>query len=352
MKKELKPALFGLSNSNRDFSASGEWGKNKFNSSFPASLCCFLHSIKEKAVQLVVRKGKISQEEVPFDELFGIDPLDPNAFYSFESIFTPFEKFVIGPLPRTDLVVRNQKTDKALSSFEIKLTALPDNTTSGHKEEDYGSELVVRPDTIVYLACSLAQTLGDLLPDFFKEYPRIQDWSNATEVSPHLDHILKTLNSITELADSDQRPFLLQPIWKTMGKSPILADSCLDVFVWSDVAFVKLIYQISNMDLRDAKITRQTRTSIWLFKMLSDIARGEKINHQSIIDKLSYNTKNDKAFAISGLITNPIMKGKRLEKPILKKSQIKEIILGGGQSFLSPERRFDAVIYFTSDELF
>lgn len=32
-------------------------------------------------------------------------------------------------------------------------------------------------------------------------------------------------------------------------------------------------------------------------------------------------------------------------RSIIKKSQIKEIILGGGQNLLSPERRFDAIIF-------
>ena len=38
------PGLFGLSKTNRDFSKKESWGKNQFNSSFPASLCCYLDS--------------------------------------------------------------------------------------------------------------------------------------------------------------------------------------------------------------------------------------------------------------------------------------------------------------------
>ena len=41
----------------------------------------------------------------------------------------------------------------------------------------------------------------------------------------------------------------------------------------------------------------------------------------------------------------------RLIKPLIKKEEIKNIILGGGQNLLSPERRFDAII-FNSPELF
>jgi len=45
------------------------------------------------------------------------------------------------------------------------------------------------------------------------------------------------------------------------------------------------------------------------------------------------------------------MKGKILSKPRIMKDEIKHIILGGGQNLLSPERRFDAII-FNSPGLF
>ena len=60
---------------------------------------------------------------------------------------------------------------------------------------------------------------------------------------------------------------------------------------------------------------------------------------------------NDKAFASSGKITNRYMNSPRLLSPIIGKSEIKNIILGGGENMLSPERRFDAII-FNSPELF
>jgi hypothetical protein len=39
----------------------------------------------------------------------------------------------------------------------------------------------------------------------------------------------------------------------------------------------------------------------------------------------------------------------RLIKPAIAKDEIQKIILGGGQKFLSPERRFDAILYFSTD---
>jgi hypothetical protein len=45
------------------------------------------------------------------------------------------------------------------------------------------------------------------------------------------------------------------------------------------------------------------------------------------------------------------MQSSELTKPRIKNNEIKNIILGGGQNLLSPERRFDAII-FNTPELF
>ena len=179
----------------------------------------------------------------------------------------------------------------------------------------------------------------------------ISDWSDAEEVVPHIKAIVACISAISLDIESQQSPFLLQPVWKTVGKSPKLADNCLDVFVWSDAAFAWFIAGLSKSEGVTNKITRQTRTSIWLYKMLLDIATHGRCDHADIIDKLSYNTKNDKAFASAGNVTNPYMSCKKLTKPRIHKDEIKHIILGGGQNLLSPERRFDAII-FNSPELF
>jgi type II restriction enzyme len=344
-----QPHLFGLKNSNRDFTSKNAWGKNQFNSSFPASLCCFLDSLGEKANYLIVKDNLFQHSEIEINRAFGIDPLSENAYYAFESLHTPFQKYVIGALPRTDLVIQDKDTGECLTGIEVKLTALPDNTTCELEESEYGSEIVVRPDTIVYLACSIAQGLGNDLQKYFSNKIQINDWMDAKEVLPHIAEIIKTLKIIS--CNLNQIPFLLQPIWKTNGKSPQLADNCLDVFFWSNAGFTYFITEIADNNPEASRITRQTRTAIWLYRMLLDIVLNGRFDHQWIIDSLSYNTKNDKAFATSGNITNKFMSCDRLVYPKIKKSQIKHIILGGGQNLLSPERRFDAIIY-NSPELF
>ena len=345
----MKPSLFGLNNSNRDFSKADSWGKNQFNSSFPASLVCYMASKNLDLNYISINNNSFGINKISVKDLFTLPFDDKKLYFSFETQYTPFQKFVIGTLPRTDLVLMNSETGECLRNLEVKLTALPDNTTCELKDKEYGSEIVIRPDTIVYLAASIASSSKNELSELFTKNPiKIPDWSEPKNVLPHIPKINKILEKLSIKMENSQQPVLLQPIWKTEGKSPKLAENCLDVFVWSDAAFIYFISQIAN----DTKtISRHGRTSVWLYKMLCDIVNEGKCNHQTIIDKLSFNTKNDKAFASSGNITNKFMACDNLTKPRILKSEIRNIILGGGQNLLSPERRFDAII-FNSPELF
>lgn len=88
---------------------------------------------------------------------------------------------------------------------------------------------------------------------------------------------------------------------------------------------------------------------MWLIKMLDDFAYHGKIDGNKVIDHLTYNTKNDKAFAVNGKITHPYIQSPELTKPRISKFATKEIILGGGQNYLSPERRLDAIILNSPD---
>ncbi len=341
-----QPSLFGLKNTNRDFTKKETWGKNQFNSSFPASLCCFLASKNLQANYLAIEQKQLKPVFISIKDIFGINPDDKDTYFAFESQHTPYQKFVYGSLPRTDLVIQRESTGECLNGLEVKLTALPDNTTYDLTENLYGSEIVVRPDTIVYLACSIAANLsnklGDLLPSI-----EVADWSDGKQVLEQIDKIICAIRKISIDLEANQTPFLLQPIWKTIGKSPELAENCLDIFVWSNAGFTNFISHVANDNPKAKEITRQTRTAIWLYKMLNDIKEKKKFDHEKIIDNLSYNTKNDKAFSSAGNITNKYIACPRLITPIIKKSEIKEIILGGGQNLLSPERRFDAIIFNT-----
>ncbi len=352
-----RPGLFGIKHSNRDFSNKNTWGKNQFNSSFPASLSAYLDSKGLENVYLTLDgELKVVHKKISTKDFYGISPTSDDLFYSFESIYTPYEQLLVGKLPRVDLVTQRRSSGQAVKPIEIKLTALPDSTTCELTEDNYGTEIVIRPDTIVYLACSIAynfrNSIGKLRSLFSEDFDRITDWKEGTAVWSYLKQMIETIDVVTLSILDKQEPIIMQPVWKTKGKSPALAENCLDVFIWSNLAFIQLFLDVARRELAsNNRITRQIRTIIWLFKMLYDFSINGQFDHAVIIDKLSYNTKNDKAFAVNGLVTRPYMKCDEINNPRITKEEIKSIILGGGQKLLSPERRFDAIIY-NSPELF
>jgi len=349
------PGLYGINHSNRDFSSPDTWGKNQFNSSFPAALSAFMYEQGLPNIYITLDEAlDIKHQTISTQDLYGLHPSGDDLFYAFEGIYTPYQQFVIGSLPRVDLVTQRRSDGACLAGLEVKLTALPDNSTCLLNESKYGCELVVRPDTIVYLACSILKHYRGSNPhelQIIKELEAVEDWTEAESVLPHLITMTKTLDRVFSEIQSKQEPLLMQPIWKTEGKSPRLADHCLDVFVWSNLAFAKLFVDVAKSESRANKITRPIRTMIWLCKMLFDFSKTGQIDPERTIDRLSFNTKNDKAFALSGRMTQPYMESPQLTRPRITKNQIKEIILGGGQNLLSPERRFDAII-FNSPEIF
>jgi HindVP restriction endonuclease len=356
--KEQKPGLFGIKSSNRDFSQKDTWGKNQFNSSFPAALSAYLASVGLENVYLHLDDNmKVKHGRVSTEQLFGISATSDDLFYSFESPYTPYQQLLIGHLPRVDLVTQTKSSGQSLKPIEIKLTALPDNSTCGYTDDKFGTELVIRPDTIVYLACSIAINFKDNpenLSDLFgNDFENITDWTDGQNVWLFIPKMIAAIDNVILSILDKQEPLVMQPIWKTEGKSPNLSNNCLDIFVWSNFAFIQLFLDVARGELKEGenKITRQVRTIIWLFKMLYDFSKNGQINHSKIIDELSYNTKNDKAFAVSGRITHSYMSCPELEKPRITKEEIKKIIIGGGQNLLSPERRFDAIVY-NSPELF
>jgi hypothetical protein len=352
------PGLFGLKNSNRDFTQKESWGKNCFNSSLPAALCTYLHHQGLENIYIKLNSDlRVEHSNINTSDFYGINPQSDNLFYAFETQFTPYQQYLVGIAPGVDLVTQARDIGACLQAIEIKLTALPDNTTCDLPEDLYGCEIVVRPDTIVYLACSIVETFrrnSSCLNDFIsEEFATIHDWTEAEFVIPHIPRMINVIDLIALSSLENQKPFLMQPVWKTEGKSPKLSEHCLDVFVWSNLAFTRLFIDLAKLEVKAfgqvRSIARHTRTIVWLFKMLYDFSVNGLFNHKKIIDALSYNTKNDKAFAVSGRVTHAYMKSEALRRPRIQKSEIKRIILGGGQNLLSPERRFDAIIYNSPD---
>ena len=306
-----------------------------------------------KAVYLRIDKNRqIIHDELPIEDLFGSKLPNDQLFFSFESRFEPYSQFVHDELETIDLVVKNAQTNAFIHPVEIKLTTLPDNTTEGLPENKHCCEVVIRSPTMRYMALSMALSLQKHFKDiralFEPSCLKIRSWDNPDEIKNKLPGMLAALESFVTKYRKHEHPLLMQPIWKTIGKSPKLADNCLDIFVWSDFALTRL-FMDSALDNDSAKISRQQRAAARLARFLFEVSGTGKVYQEPIYDGMSLGNQTDKEFAISGNKTHKYMDCDRLTKPIITKNQIKNIILGGGQKWLSPERRFDAIIYFSTD---
>lgn len=345
----VSPGLFGQKHSSRDYRYEESWGKNQFNSSFPASLVAYMGSTNKKPVYICTnKKNEVVHKHIDSTELLGVDPLSEDAYYNYEAEFYPYDQYYRATKKeKIDLVMINRSTEKPVSGLEVKLTTLPDNTTKDLPESDYGSEIVVRSPTIMFLACSICtcykgekgrSKLHSLLNTIGTE---IKNWSEIRQVLPHYEAIRRAVLAVSTDISAKQTPLIIQPIWKTDKKLKDFADDCLDVFVWSNLAVIQMCLRESNTN---DDISRNQRTIIWLYKMLWDFTLFDSFNYTDIVNDLAYNYKTDKAFAISGKLTNPMMRCNELTHPRVSKYEIKNIILGDGQKLLSPERRFDAFI--------
>ena len=345
----VDPGLFGQKYSSRDYRYEDAWGKNQFNSSFPASLVAYMGSKGIDSIFICTNKNnEVVHKHISSSKLLGIDPLSDEAYYDYEAGYYPYEQYyTASKKEKIDLVMINRTTQSPVSGLEVKLTTLPDNTTKDLPDADYGSEIVVRSPTILFVACSICacydsprgkNKLHDILNTIGQE---IKDWSEIRQVVPHYNEIKEAILAVSSDLANKQVPLIMQPIWKTDRRLTDLEENCLDVFVWSNLSVIQMALRETSSD---DDISRNQRTIIWLYKMLWDFTQFGKFNYTDIVNSLSYKYKTDKAFAISGKLTNPFLKCSELENPRISKFEIKNIILGDGQKLLRPERRFDAYL--------
>ena len=347
------PGLFGQKHSSRDYTKAECWGKNQFNSSFPASLVAYMFSKNVKPVYICTSPdNSIIHKSIDGKKLLGIDPLSEQAYYNFEAGFAPYEKFYQGEREKIDLVMLNNDTNELLTGMEVKLTALPDNTTKNLPENEWGTEIVMRPPTICFLACSICANYNTIeekerLRSLLRKVPQINHWEEIEEVLSHYNQILSSILAVSTDMCEKQKPLIIQPIWKTEGNKMRLKEDCLDVFVWSNLSIIQMCCTEDSSNL--TRLNRFHRTIIWLYKMLLDYVTYDMFDYKRIIRLQSYNLANDKAFALPGTKSHAFLQGDELERPRISKYEIKNIILGGGQDLLSPERRFDAVFVNSPD---
>ena len=132
----MPSGLYGIYHSNR--APDDHWGKNCFNSSFPAALACYMldKNIPAVYIKLEERGGKLAAvpSEITLREAFncGERNLD-ELYFSFESVFEPYQQYSFDTIDGIDLVIKDTG-GSFLSPLEVKLTVIPTSATSSSPE--------------------------------------------------------------------------------------------------------------------------------------------------------------------------------------------------------------------------
>ena len=347
----MQTGLYGIFNSNR--SADNHWGKNCFNSSFPTATACYMMDNKIKAIYITVvsdhGKIRILPTEITIQEAFNCGNLSTqDLYFSFESVYAPYQQYSFDPIDGIDLVVKDTKGN-FLSPLEVKLTVIPTSQTSTLPESKWGSEIVVRSATTSYCALGMFDAVKDKAKEireiFEESCSSIQMWDNDYEMTHKMPFLCNAVDEFQMKYYRHQKPLLMQTLWKTQGQSPILADQAFDIVIWSDYAFSRLFLDGSSQPADTMK--RGMRASARLARCLWELSKSGKIRVADIYRQMAFGNQTDKEFAIGGSLWRKYVTSDRIQNLALSKDIVQSVIEPGYIDKLMPERRFDQTLYFT-----
>lgn len=347
----MSSGLFGILHSNR--SEDDHWGKNCFNSSFPAATANYMMANKIPAIyihlKLIAGNLRVAASEIPVNRIFNCQNKQSDQLYfSFESIYEPYQEYSFDAIDGIDLVIKDLNGN-FLSPLEVKLTVLPDNTTYKKSEKYWGSELVVRSATTSYCALGMFDAIknesGKVREIFETACSTIQSWDNDFEMTHKTPTLKSCMDAFQKKYYTHQKPLLMQTLWKTQGKSPLLADQAFDIVVWSDYAFSRLFIDSSSETANT--MSRPMRATARLARCLWELSKSGKIRVTDIYRQMAFGNQTDKEFSIPGNKWRTYVETPRTLRPALPKTAIHSIIENGYIEKLSPERRFDQTLYFT-----
>lgn len=346
-----EPSLYGISSGNSNRFGENLWGKNQFNSTFPLALCLFMRDKQHLPVCVVSRGGKIIAKDQVWKMSEVIGEASKELYFCFEETFSPYASLSRNEVDKIDLVVSIDGTQKI--PLEIKLTVVPDSSTVMNKEKDWAPEMVVRPVSSAHAMMGLATSL--LEPENFvrkkqvvdtlkKTYNNVSDWSNTSEILQKSASLIDCLSTALEIAEELQNPFLIQPLWRTKGQSLELCDACFDVFVWSDVAVMRIPIDQSINNSARVRVPRPMREVARHVRALYDLLVAGDYDYTGIYKEMALGRQTDKSFSLPGKKSINYLQHYRLNHPLLPRDALRKLILGHGETKLQPERRFDAAV--------
>jgi hypothetical protein len=285
---------------------------DQINTSFPVAL---LNHMRDQGIHpnyLTMSAGKLVMTKISAEKILGDDKDD--TYFGFEaSCENPKLREFAKHLPRADLFITSKTNRSVGQPYEMKLVVVPDSSTRNSPLEQQGPELVVRPDTIAYEAAFMCASSLDKIKPIIAGL-KTGDLLDPTVAKASITSIAGAIHEIAVAMEDTQFPFLCMPVWRTVGYT----DEPLgfDVFFISDAAFAEMVSQIATPKINKINaVSRPERAAIWLYQLLKSVCDTGKFDHDVVFSKYCYNFKNDKAFALNGVIMNHFIKSKELSAP-------------------------------------
>ena len=349
----MNTGLYGIENSNRGLD--DHWSKNSFSSSFPASIAAYMLDRGIDAVYMYLDRNsngelELKHRSVSVSEAFGCGNLrSKDLWFLFETPYEPYKRYCSDRLDGIDLVIGTSEKDQ-LRPLEIKLTAYPDNKTADLPESQQGAELVIRSATTEYCALGMFDSTRKSREDVRKLFDsscfKVDDWNSEPQVSEIFPGLYRGFSKFLERYFKAQKPILMQVLWKTEGRSPILAEDAFQVIFWSDFAISWAMLK-KCMSSRSS-MSRPMRALAKVARTLWELSKSESINLKRIYREMAYGEQTDKEFSISGREwRNRLVKDLDLSRFPLSRDVVREIVFDGYIHRLKPERRLDQTLYFT-----
>ncbi len=226
-----------------------------------------------------------NDKTLTFDDVFNTTLPNDQIKFLFESPYAPYAGFVRDKLDHIDLVICAGGTP--VRPLEVKLTVLPDNATGKSEDQSkWGSELVIRPDSISYACLGIYSSLRNQAKDVLKiiepAAEAIEKWDSAADIARNAPAMREALTELFRKYHEHQSPFVIQPLWRTVGTTPQLDENAFDVFVWSDFALLKTAMDQAFPPAKPApatksagkrKKTSKKKTAVKISRPLRSVAR-------------------------------------------------------------------------------
>lgn len=352
--------MYGLEHSNKDFEQAASFGKNTFTTAFPVALMNYMHSEKHLLMNYIVaemagRQPMTKQVLAPLPELIGIDPKD--AFYSFEDSFAGYDQYAVTEANRSDIVIKNRRSGNEVSAFEVKLVVVPTSGTANRPREEQLCELVVRPPSIEQLCFSVAASYGKserlTISDIIVKHlgnPIDYDWNNEAYMLRRRQKVLNTACELTAAAIDKQKPFAIMGEWRTNGQEAEFDSEGFDMFFWSNLGFLQLFINIMRNAIARGTtvIGRPERALIWFVKSMFDYAAQGTVKFERTHSLITFGGQTDKAGSFTNENIGKFVLCHNFVHPRVPADEHSNIITREGITYLRPERRLDAVLYYST----